>query len=239
MEDNFARMARYNKSWDFHHINLHLTKNNQIQSLVRERVGFEYFGFFIRHPLPVSAPALYDFNNYPSELVKLYYERQYWKIDPIINSAGDQEFMIWHKIIGKKSPLRELFGCYGDFRDGITYCFTQRDGAIAYISFAGEKTVTDAQAQAMCPDAYFICKMAVNLAAVEKKIKYEPRNEPLSYQELRILRFTADGMTAENIASKIFLAKSTIDFHIKNITRKMNCRNKTQAIAKAALMNLL
>jgi LuxR family transcriptional regulator len=76
LEGSFARMARYNKDWDFHHINLHLTKINQIQSLVRERVGFEYFGLFIRHPLPVSAPTLYDFNNYPSELARLYRERQ-------------------------------------------------------------------------------------------------------------------------------------------------------------------
>jgi DNA-binding NarL/FixJ family response regulator len=99
--------------------------------------------------------------------------------------------------------------------------------------------VTDAQAQTMCQDAYFICKTAVNLVAAEKRIKYEPGNEPLTFQELCILRFTADGMTAENIAKEIFLAKSTIDFHIKSITRKMNCQNKTQAIAKAALMSLL
>ncbi|AMB87767.1 hypothetical protein AWM79_21780 [Pseudomonas agarici] len=239
MEDNFARLGRYNKSWDFHCVKLHLTKINEIQTLVRERLGFNYFGLLMRQPLPVSSPPLYAFCNYPRELVKLYCEREFWRIDPRINSIGDQDYMIWHRIFRKKTHMYELLSHFNEMKDGVTYCFPLQDGSVAYMSFAGETMVTDAQVQAMAADAYLICKTAIDIAELGKKTKYKLVASDLSPQQLGILRLTADGMTAQQIAREIFLTKAAVDYHLKIISKKMACHNKTQIIAKAALMSLL
>jgi LuxR family maltose regulon positive regulatory protein len=63
--------------------------------------------------------------------------------------------------------------------------------------------------------------------------------EPLSERELEILRLIAAGLANQKIAEKLFVAPSTIKWHVGNIYGKLNVRSRTQAIARARQLKLL
>ena len=61
----------------------------------------------------------------------------------------------------------------------------------------------------------------------------------LTARETDVLKWTADGKTAYEISRILNISESTVNFHIKNIMLKLDCANKIQAVAKAALIGLL
>jgi LuxR family maltose regulon positive regulatory protein len=63
--------------------------------------------------------------------------------------------------------------------------------------------------------------------------------ELLSERELEVLRHLAKGLTYEEIGRQLFLSLNTIQFHIKNIYRKLLVKKRVQAIEKAREMNLI
>lgn len=52
----------------------------------------------------------------------------------------------------------------------------------------------------------------------------------LSTREKEILRLIGDGKTSQEIADSLFIGKSTVDTHRKNILKKMNIHGKTDLI---------
>jgi LuxR family maltose regulon positive regulatory protein len=63
--------------------------------------------------------------------------------------------------------------------------------------------------------------------------------EPLSERELEILALLAEGLTNQEIASRLYLALNTVKSHARNIYGKLNVHSRTQAIARAQALGLL
>ena len=67
-----------------------------------------------------------------------------------------------------------------------------------------------------------------------------PRSRPvLSPRERQVLEWTACGKTSEEISCILELSVSAVNFHLKSLTDKLQCCNKTAAVARAALLGLL
>jgi DNA-binding CsgD family transcriptional regulator len=63
--------------------------------------------------------------------------------------------------------------------------------------------------------------------------------EPLSRRELDVLRLMADGQSNQEIAQVLVVALNTVKMHIKHIYRKLNVRNRVQAVAQAHVLGLV
>jgi LuxR family transcriptional regulator, maltose regulon positive regulatory protein len=63
--------------------------------------------------------------------------------------------------------------------------------------------------------------------------------EPLTERELEVLTLVAAGKTNQEIAGELFVAKSTVKTHTKNIYSKLDTRNRAQAVARARELNLI
>ena len=61
----------------------------------------------------------------------------------------------------------------------------------------------------------------------------------LSPREAEVMRWTADGKSARDIAEILHLSKNTIDFHIKNTVSKLGAPNKTAAVILAASLGII
>jgi ATP/maltotriose-dependent transcriptional regulator MalT len=61
----------------------------------------------------------------------------------------------------------------------------------------------------------------------------------LSERELEVLRLIAQGKTNREIASEIFIAAWTVKAHTASIYRKVDVRNRTEAVTRARELKLV
>ena len=61
----------------------------------------------------------------------------------------------------------------------------------------------------------------------------------LTNREIEILRWTADGKCANDVAMILGISRNTVNFHLKQIFKKMECNTKLQATTYAAAINVI
>ena len=57
--------------------------------------------------------------------------------------------------------------------------------------------------------------------------------EPLSARELEVLRLLVRGLSNQEISGTLFIAESTVKFHVNHILSKLNAGDRTQAVITA------
>ncbi|HEX8335074.1 MAG TPA: helix-turn-helix transcriptional regulator [Segetibacter sp.] len=69
------------------------------------------------------------------------------------------------------------------------------------------------------------------MSLVEKPAQTKTSSdESLTQRETEVLKSLAEGNTYQEIADVLFISHETVKQHLKNIYRKMNVKNKIQAI---------
>lgn len=67
----------------------------------------------------------------------------------------------------------------------------------------------------------------------------QPLAEPMSERELEVLRLFAEGLSNQEIAERLIISLGTVKAHSSNIYRKLDVRNRAQAIIIAREMSLM
>ena len=57
--------------------------------------------------------------------------------------------------------------------------------------------------------------------------------------EFEVVGLTEGGRTNREIAHDLFLSPRTVDMHVRNILRKLNCRSRVEAAHRASDLGLL
>ena len=65
-----------------------------------------------------------------------------------------------------------------------------------------------------------------------------PRQQPLTTREVEILKWSAEGKTAADIAIILSMKERTVHFHVANAIQKMGACNKISAVVQAALSGM-
>jgi LuxR family maltose regulon positive regulatory protein len=63
--------------------------------------------------------------------------------------------------------------------------------------------------------------------------------EPLSERELEVLQLLAEGLTNQEIGSRLFLSLNTVKVHTRNIYGKLDAHSRSQAVARARALGVL
>jgi LuxR family maltose regulon positive regulatory protein len=63
--------------------------------------------------------------------------------------------------------------------------------------------------------------------------------ETLTAREVEVLRLMAAGRSNPEIAEELVITLTTVKAHVRNILRKLDVENRTQAAARARDLNLL
>jgi ATP/maltotriose-dependent transcriptional regulator MalT len=61
----------------------------------------------------------------------------------------------------------------------------------------------------------------------------------LSRRELEVVRLLSSGRTNRDIAEELVLSRRTVDMHVRNILRKLDCRSRMEAVTRAGEIGLL
>jgi len=63
--------------------------------------------------------------------------------------------------------------------------------------------------------------------------------EPLSEREIEVLQLIAEGLTNREVASRLYLAPSTVKVHTRNIYGKLGAHHRADAVARARAFGIL
>lgn len=77
------------------------------------------------------------------------------------------------------------------------------------------------------------------MAEREHVRREQPLPEPLSPREMEVLVLLAEGLSNQEIAERLTIARGTAKNHVSNILSKLGARDRTQAILRAQEIGLL
>jgi LuxR family maltose regulon positive regulatory protein len=63
--------------------------------------------------------------------------------------------------------------------------------------------------------------------------------EPLSERELEVLQLIAEGLTNQEVATRLYLSLHTVKVHARNIFTKLAVKNRAQAVARGRALGIL
>jgi DNA-binding CsgD family transcriptional regulator len=80
---------------------------------------------------------------------------------------------------------------------------------------------------------------ARELAALGGRTAPHADGPGLTRRELEVVRLVAVGRTNREIATQLFLSPRTVDMHVRNVLRKLDCRSRVEAAHRAGELDLL
>lgn len=140
------------------------------------------------------------------------------------------------RIIKEKLPATEIImlTLYED-NDKVFESF--QNGASGYLlknaSFAEIKDAVREVMEGGSPMSMRIARK------ITESFRRQAPSEPLTKREKEILEMICQGKNNQSIANELFVSKSTVKFHNRNIYRKLQVSNKPQAVNKAYRNHLL
>jgi len=123
--------------------------------------------------------------------------------------------------------------------DGATVHEAIAAGAVGYlVKEAGPNEIRDALKAVASGRTVLPARLHAGLAA-EIKEQAEALESPLSAREQEVLRLTAEGRSAREIAAQLIVSTATVKTHLQHIYEKLDVSDRAAAVAKAMRRGLL
>ncbi|MCU1724230.1 autoinducer binding domain-containing protein [Pseudomonas sp. 5P_5.1_Bac1] len=199
-----------------------------------QQLGFDFFGFtcwtsFDHRPLL--------FSTFPVGWIQNYKRRQYIDTDPRIEHCRRSIMPIFWT----EEFFRPVAGMWEDAQAfGLCNGWSQgahSEGVFSILDVAREEgSISDEEWYEKAGQVLLLCNLIHMNQAEELKRKIGTLH--LSEREIEVLRWSATGKTAEEVAGILNLSESTVNFHARNTIVKLGVQNKVAAIARAARLGL-
>lgn len=213
----------------------------QVAGMARA-MGFEYCAYGIQMPVPVSRPNIALFNNYSDRWRECYDTRSYLKIDPTVQHALKSTLpVVWsNQLFAPAQEMWEEARGHG-LRFGWAQASRDANGAVGLLTLArSAEQLSDAELAANQAKMSWLTQYAHAAMARLLTPKLAPETQiAMTAREKEVLRWTAEGKTAYEIAQILSVSERTVNFHVNNVVAKLQTSNKTQAAVKAAVLGLL
>ncbi|WP_334187320.1 autoinducer binding domain-containing protein [Noviherbaspirillum sp.] len=205
-------------------------------------LGFEYCAYGIKMPVPISRPSVAMFSNYSERWKRCYEERGYLQIDPTVQHA----FRSTLPIVWSNRLFASALDMWDEARSqGLQVGWAQAsrgpNGAVGLLTLArSADPLTAAELAENQTKMSWLTQYTHAAMANLLTPKLAPETQiTLTLREREVLRWTAEGKTAYEIAQILSISERTVNFHINNVVTKLGTCNKTQAAVKAAALGLL
>jgi DNA-binding CsgD family transcriptional regulator len=202
------------------------------------------FFFGLIWPNGVHSVDITSISNYSSFWTREYAEKSYHLVDPRISecmcSATPILWSTEKPYLSKlaKEPLAMMESARENRLGAGVLAFVRcHHGAMGFfgvgVSTDDNSDTRQTQLQRIAPYVSYFGGYVQQAVLELPGIGEINRRQTLTVREKDCLCWAAEGCTAAEIAARLFVTESTVKFHMRNVIRKMNARNTTQALALA------
>lgn len=208
---------------------------------VAQQLDFEHVAYGFQAPYPVTQPKVTLLNNYPRPWQTRYAQAGYLLTDPTVaHGRQSQTPILWNNQAFASNPALWADAQDHGIRAGWAQSSLERNGAGSLLTLCrSAEPLTACELKAKDVNMRWLVQVA-HVSLSRAILSQEPRTHtPLTCRECEVLQWSADGKSAQDIADILLVSKSAVDFHLKNVIKKLHAPNKTAAVARAALMGWL
>jgi len=207
-----------------------------------QTIGFQYCSFGLHLPsIGRDAQDLW-LTNYPQHwLQSRYFANDFQTIDPVIKAAlRSLAPVTWTEDHFDDQPGWEKASSHGVYY-GWTLAMHGHNGETGLISYArNDPELGDDELDRIEGKLVWLSHAANStIENIIARKDMEPLVQELTAREREVLRWTAAGKTSYEIGIILSISARTVNFHVTSILGKMHAVNKTQAVVKAVLLDLL
>nr|WP_075181135.1 transcriptional regulator SdiA [Pantoea sp. 1.19] len=226
-----------------HHAYQQLSSVQQVTDLLSQQVrelGFDYYGLVIRHPVPFTRPKTFIYSNTPTAWLDHYHQQKFMDNDPVIalsRRPGSQA--VWEDALFEHNPpLWQDARAFG-LRAGFSCSVMAANRACGIFSVAKGEEAPLALQNGLPEQLRYLAEQVMATLIRLNDSSMCALNITLTRREREILLWTAEGKTAAEISLILSISEHTVNYHQKNMQKRLNAPNKTQIACYAAAVGLL
>lgn len=179
-------------------------------------------------------------HSYPEGWLRNYYKDKLFLLDPIaIASTHVNGPFTWKEAYSKiemTNRLRAFINTAEDFglKEGVTYSShtRQEDKVDTLMSLETSGHKVDEEYLAIVE--YILPHIHEVIVRIDETVRVPEALPDLTARERETLKWAYEGKTAWEIGVILSISERTVKFHLNNIYKKLNVKNRSQAVAKAA-----
>ena len=214
----------------------------QVLTEIAEELGFNYCAYGMRILLPLSQPKVIMRNNYPLQWQQRYEHEGYLMLDPTVAHAKRSTLpLLWSDFSSANHHLFWEDARAHGLHSGWAQSCRDANGTIGLLTLArSDENITFNELRKISLQLTWLAQAAHEgiLPWLAGKYKQETVTQ-LTAREIEVLRWSADGKTAEEVSRIMSISDRTVNFHISNALKKLNSTNKISAAIKATVFGIL
>lgn len=198
--------------------------------------GLRYFSFIITQRGDGSAinPSIDLKTSYRDDWTQRYCGRRYDQLDPLLqNARTDTVPIIWGsdryvRSLGKRQSTFFMEAREFGVQCGVSFPVRSVDGTVGLVTFTAERDDVLSDVLAEQGSRLFVAAHQI-MDCFSDIPKFVEAEQTLSPREREALIWVAEGCTSEEIADRMFISVSAVNYHLGNATRKLRARNRHHA----------
>lgn len=208
-----------------------------------QNIGFNFCAISLTSNNRTADFKALQINNYPKEWNNLYEQKSYSKVDPVVIHCNQSMLpIVWTEKLFAPTP--QLWGAQQEhgLRHGWSQSFHhEASGLCSTLSLVRKNgplsplELYEHFGYMFYATSHLSDLFARTLPTAPKK----PQQPHLSPRELEVLKLSALGKTAYEIARILCLSERTVNYHVQNVIIKLNVCNKISAVIAASRCGLL
>lgn len=210
--------------------------------LIVQDLGFEYCSYVLTVPVSLTSPRMIWSSNYPGAWLEHYQEKNYLATDPTIRQASeDARPVVWDS---DSATSRLTFWSEAQefgIRHGWTMLTRGPHMSTGLLSLARpHEAISAAELDDKDMKLVWLAHQAHGLIeAPELTARLPEMADHLTEREREVLRWSAEGKTAEETGAILGITERTVTYHVTSAMAKLDVTNKTQAVARALLLKMI
>lgn len=183
-------------------------------------------------------------HNFPAPWIDYYFAHEYQRKDPVVLFAPDLEGPFLWKSLVERYPLdpaqKVLMSQAREsgLRDGVGVPLHGPRGDVCLVTFAADDGHPDPGAELARLDV-LAAQFHAAYSAVGRSEGASAREDVLSARERECLQWIARGKSSWAIGRMLNISENTVNFHVKNASRKLGSSTRTLTVVKAIRYRLI